>query len=265
MAALCIIKLRHSSIIWMFHNIRPHQGENWMTRNISNWLFRNSTMIVAHSQEAAEYARNHANCMVEYRCHPIEPINVDAWTTIIEPFDLFIWGSILPYKGVLEFVSLPKIQSSNLRIKIIGSCKDKTIDYQLSSCINEHIVYENGRADFAEIAANCKAARFVLFPYIGDCVSSSGALVDTIVLGGTPLGPNIAAFKDLAEDGICITYTDYENLMEMLTTSSEAAIRDTDSFIKSNTWDQMGKFIYDKISLYRSKSKIKNIQNERTE
>lgn len=51
----------------------------------------------------------------------------------------------------------------------------------------------------------------------------------------------------------------------MLTTSSKAAIRDTDSFIKSNTWDQMGKFIYDKISLYRSKSKIKNIQNERTE
>lgn len=222
-------------------------------------------MIVSHSQEAAEYARKHAKCMVEYRCHPIEPINVDAWTTIIDPFDVFMWGSILPYKGVLEFVSIPKIQSSNLRIKIIGSCKDKTIDYQLSSCINEHIVYENRRADFAEIAANCKAARFVLFPYIGDCVGSSGALVDTIVLGGTPLGPNIGAFKDFAEDGICITYTDYENLMEMLTTSSEAAIRDTDSFIKSNTWDQMGKFIYDKISLYRSKSKIKNIQNERTE
>ena len=84
------------------------------------------TMIVSHSQEAAEYARNHAKCMVEYKCHPIESINVDAWTTIIEPFDVFIWGSILPYKGVLEFVSLPKIQSSNLRIKRIGSCKDKT-------------------------------------------------------------------------------------------------------------------------------------------
>ncbi|WP_194968036.1 hypothetical protein [Klebsiella pneumoniae] len=44
-------------------------------------------------------------------------------------------------------------------------------------------------------------SKCVLFPYKSGSISSSGALMDTIALGGVAIGPDVGAFKDLEKKG----------------------------------------------------------------
>lgn len=246
-----LIKRRGAEIVWMFHNKIPHQGETKLTRTLSNWLFKHASLIISHSKEAAEYAQQRSNSRVLYRCHPVKIPKYDAtFKTVEEHFDVFIWGQILPYKGIYEFVNNPSIRDSRLKIKIVGVCKDAELDNKIKSCLSSRIHYENRRADFREIAFLCKNSKYVLFPYIGNCVSSSGALIDTIAFGGHPIGPNIGAFKDLADEGVCTTYQNSDDLLRILNSAQTKITDDTRrSFMEENTWERFGDFMHQQLSL----------------
>lgn len=233
---LRIIRWRKKKIIWMFHNIHPHQGDNKYSRKIQEILFNQANIIISHSQEAAEYARQKTEKNVIFKCHPISPIPVKPYVGKVAPCDALIWGAILPYKGIYEFISDVKVQKSNLRIRIIGKCSDKELCKRIKSQCNECITFENRRIDFDELAICIANSRYVLFPYIGDCVSSSGALIDTIVLGGTPIGPHVGAFKDLEQEEVCLTYNQKGDLIELLKGDRTLNHDDVNRFISNNSW-----------------------------
>lgn len=238
---LKIIRWRKKKIVWMFHNIHPHQGNNKYSRKIQDILFSQASLIISHSQEAAEYARQKADNKVIYKCHPVSAIPVKPFKGKVEPCDVLIWGAILPYKGVFEFVSNTYIQKSNLRVRIIGKCSDKVLCNKINSQCNEYITFENRHIDFDELAACIVQSRYVLFPYVGDCVSSSGALIDTIVLGGIPVGPHKGAFKDLKEEGVCITYQSKDELIEILNEQVELKQEYLNEFISKNSWNNFAR------------------------
>ena len=48
--ALKIIQLRRKKIIWIFHNIHPHQGVNAYTIKMQKWLFKNSGFTYCFSK-----------------------------------------------------------------------------------------------------------------------------------------------------------------------------------------------------------------------
>lgn len=234
---LKIIKWRQKPIIWMFHNTHPHQGDNKHSRKIQDILFHQSKLIISHSQEAADYARQKGGDKVIYRCHPVHPISIKPFEGEIEPCDVLIWGAILPYKGIYEFVSDSNVKNTNLRIRIVGKCSDYELNDKIESQCNEYITFENRRIGFDELAACIAKSRYVLFPYIGDCVSSSGALIDTIAMGGTPVGPNVGAFKDLEKEGMCYTYTNNESLLSLLKFEKKISPINRNIFINKNSWD----------------------------
>lgn len=246
--AVIVIKMRGKKLIWMFHNIHPHNGVSFYSKTVSWLLFRFSSLIVSHSKDAAEYAKSKSSWQVVYKCHPIKAFDSKEleYEGKIEKCDVLIWGSIIRYKGIAEFISLPEVQQSNLRIRIIGKSSDKNLIDEIKKYCNERIVLDEKRASFGEIAAYCKSSKYVLFPYIGDCVSSSGALIDTIAMGGNPVGPNIGAFKDLKEEGICSTYNTYDNLLEIL--MSARPIICSDAFVKKNNWESFANFINNTIN-----------------
>lgn len=245
---LRIIQWRKKEIIWMFHNIHPHQGDNKYSKKIQNILFKQSKLIISHSQKAAEYARQRTYTKVIYKCHPVSQISVNPFKEDVEPCDVLIWGTILPYKGVYEFISEKNVQSSNLRIRIIGKCSDNELCDILKSKCNERITFENRRVDFDELAACIAHTRYVLFPYIGDCVSSSGALIDTISLGGIPIGPCVGAFKDLEMEGVCLTYNKTDELVELLKGNSTLAADNINSFMSNNSWQNLASEIKNQIN-----------------
>lgn len=244
--ALCIIKIRRRKIIWMFHNIHPHTGISLYSRLIQGLLYKFSNLIISHSQEATNYLRE-KGIKAEFISHPIKCFDFEQlkFGEKIYPCDVLIWGTIAKYKGIKEFISIPEIQSSTLKIRIIGTGKDKKLLEEIASYCTNNIVLEEKRASYGEIAAYCKTAKYVLFPYVGDCVSSSGALIDTLAMGGTPIGPNKGAFRDLAHDHLCVTYNNKKELMEIL--NSQVTKIETKKFLKENSWSNFAHFVNEKI------------------
>lgn len=242
-----ILKYRRGKIIWMFHNIHPHEGENKYSKSIQNFLYRKSDLIISHSKEAADFVKTKSQTEILYKCHPITKINVTEKVEV-SFCDILIWGTILPYKGVLEFISKSFVRNSQWAIHIIGICKDKQLENDIKGLCNANIKYENRHIGFNELYYKIQNCKYVLFPYIGDCVSSSGALIDTIVLGGTPVGPNRGAFKDLSEEQLCLTYQNDEELSNVLNQNITINSEKRQKFINENSWDAFGKFLYEKLN-----------------
>lgn len=236
-ASLHVIRFRKKRLIWMFHNIRPHQGENFYSKTIQNFLFANADKIISHSVDAYHFAKNRAAGMVEFVCHPVEPISFIPME-IEENIDVLIWGNIFPYKGVVEFLESLKKDSLKISVCILGLCKDLELSSKINKLCDKSIRFYNRKANFDEIASYIRKSKYVLFPYIGECVSSSGALIDTIVMGGTPVGPKVGAFKDLAQEHMCLAYNSYAELFDILK-SNNIQIKDENrkNFIKQNSWD----------------------------
>lgn len=244
--ALSIIRFRKTKIIWMLHNIHPHQGENAISRYMQNWLYKNSSVIISHSRDAVAVAEVNAKSEVVYKCHPVKKIQDDANFKVVKPFDILIWGQIHPYKGVVEFLESRFVQENCIKIKIIGRCDNLALSKKISFLCQENIEFENRKIEFSELQNYMRACKIVLFPYIGDCVSSSGALMDTIVLGGKPVGPRMGAFKDLSEEGVCQTYCGYDDLKEILFQRGKENNdfeKKRDLFIRNNLWELFGQNI----------------------
>lgn len=248
MLGLQIVKWRKAKIVWIFHNIHSHGGETKWTQRFREFLFKNANLIIAHSQEAAEYAKRYAKHRVEFKNHPLEPVVYPVWKGEVQEYDFFYWSSILPYKGVYEFLSNPLCQMSGKKIRVLGKCRDQELWAKIESLSNDYIKVENRAADFSEIAAQCKKAKYVLFPYIGDSISSSGVLMDTLLMGGTPLGPNRGAFADLAAEGCCLTYNSIDEVFSLSTDNDVCKKLDkekVDKFIEENSWPSFGRWILD--------------------
>ncbi|SHK26615.1 hypothetical protein [Fibrobacter sp. UWB12] len=233
--SLCIIKIRKKKIVWMLHNLQPHEGVDYGSRFTMNFLYKYANLIVSHSNDAALVAREKAHCRVEYICHPITSIEKVSYEGRLFPCDILIWGSILPYKGVAEFLQVFREKKCSLNVVVLGKCSSESLNSQLLSLVGNNIVYENRFADFSEIHAYIQNSKYVLFPYIGDCVSSSGALIDSIAMGGLPVGPRKGAFRDLEKEGVCVTYSDYEELFNIL--QSNHPQNNVVEFLKNNSWE----------------------------
>lgn len=251
LVAICVILLRRAKIVWIFHNIHPHDGETRWSLFLKKILFRYSSLIVSHSKEAADYAMQFANCPVKYKSHPIKNLQYRDWNGGVKECDFYIWGHIFPYKGVKELVSNPLCVTSRRKILIVGKCDEPELNSAIVKYCNENVVFENRSANFDEIAAQCRKAKYVLFPYIGESVSSSGVLMDTLLMGGTPVGPDKGAFKDLKERGCCVTYKSYSELFNLPIQEGQKICLEPNnvhSFLKENTWSGFAKWLFDEVS-----------------
>lgn len=248
---LLIIHFRKCKIVWIFHNIHPHEGENFWTKHTQKLLFKWSTFIIAHSKEAAEYAKKYSACQVYYRCHPLIPHNYPNIEEKVAECDFLIWGNIFPYKGVLEFISNPLCKKTGVRILIKGKCDDEVLRKQIEEQATENILFENRSLCFDELASQINKSKYVVFPYVGESISSSGVLIDTIQMGGVPVGPKRGAFSDLAEQGCCITYDNISEVFNLPLDDNERLrlnefqVKD---FLRNNTWEAMGKWMYEVIN-----------------
>ena len=235
--SLFVIKLRKKKIIWVLHNIHPHDGSNGKSSKIQKRLFAESSIVVCHSKEAFDFARKNANGKCLFFNHPVQRIEFADVPADKKNIDVLIWGNILPYKGVYEFLSNSEVQNSNLNILVLGVCRDEILTTQIESCCSGKIIFENRKADYNELHSVMQSCRYVLFPYIGKSVSSSGALIDTLVLGGTPVGPKVGAFSDLSEMNVCLAYRDFSELKQILQSNVELSKNSVNAFLKNNSWN----------------------------
>lgn len=248
------LKLRKARIYWVFHNFSSHEGKSYFSDAIKKLMLRQSDVIITHSYEAFEYLRLNTVRSVKtlFVNHPIKKREIPR---VAEPnkYDILIWGSIMPYKGIVEFLQYLKNVECSFKVKIVGKCKDEDYVRKIDSLTTNEVSFENRIVPFEELGCLVRESRFVLFPYLKQSVSSSGALMDTLSFGGSPIGPARGAFLDMERDGLCYTFDSYNDILDIVEKKSVISFDRIEKFISENTW---GKFAEKLLSIEVVKDKV---------
>ncbi len=234
-------------IVWTLHNKHSHENEN------SRWsdfmyllMFKYSDFIITHSGEGIVFSNENFpqySKKVRYLVHPVRQLPATHVQKELK-YDLFIWGTIWPYKGIIEFLKFLKTSgNSHLKVLIAGICINNDIKAELNNILSENIVYHDQFFEMNEIAAFSSQSKFTLFTYKTGSVLSSGSLMDSIAFGSMIIGPDTGAFKDLSLYGFIRTYNSLEDIIGICNSYSPANNNvelERKLFCNENSWEIFG-------------------------
>jgi len=183
--------------------------------------------------------------------HPVLPA-----IPVIPPerkkYDILIWGMVAPYKGIDQFLRFVReAQLQHLKILIAGRISDNAYRNEMMGYQNEQIEIRDAFISTEQLTSYIAQSRMVLFTYLKHSILSSGALMDTLRYKPVIIGPCLGAFKDLSEEGLIYTYSDYPHLKQLLQ-DLQYMTPDTEKmekFISDNSWPNFGFTIYKFIDL----------------
>lgn len=241
-------------IIWVLHNKGSHHGGfNSKTEKMFQVLMEKSNHILTHSLAGIEFVKEKypfASDKVEALVHPVEPPFGDS-DQEEKLYDILIWGSVHPYKGIDLFLDF--IQKSakfhKYKILIIGKCFDQDYKNKILKYTTKNIVYRDKIYSIEQISDFATKSKFVLFTYKSKTIISSGALMDTLRMHVQVIGPDYAAFKDLNRLSCINTYNSFENIYSILEnydTTKNLNFTERERFHKENSWESF----VEKISHY---------------
>lgn len=215
------VKILRKKIIWILHNKSTHdiKNNNWI-----NFMFflmmKHSDLIITHSLGGIDFAKKNYpkfTSKIKYLMHPTLEV-LPVVSELPKKYDVLIWGVILPYKGIVQFLKFitDSNESSLLKILIVGKCSDKEYKKQLDVFLSKNITHLDDFYNIDEICRFANQSKFILFTYRSDSVLSSGALMDSIRMGANIIGPNLGAFRDLSSYDFINTYNTYDDITKIL-------------------------------------------------
>jgi len=245
---LFLAKLSGKGIIWIMHNKYVHdkthgRKNNPWTRRLFHRMIRSSDLIITLSQAGVEFVNKdfpRYSHKVRYLIHPVqEPF--ERKDEKEKPFDLFIWGAIHPYKGLLEFLKFIRESKLSYNILIAGKCNDSAYKEELQGYLDSNISFHDEFLEMKKIAEYSSQSRYTLFTYNSDSVLSSGSLMDSIRMGSSIIGPKKGAFLDLEPYSFIQTFENYKDIIDILKLSKSDAEKENleiREFCDQNTWQK---------------------------
>jgi beta-1,4-mannosyltransferase len=245
---LIIVKLLGKKILWVLHNKYTHdEARNRLIDFMFKVMMRNSHFILTHSKSGIDFVKEKFPMYlskVRYITHPVKRIypEIDYNDINKKIFDFLIWGVILPYKGVLQFLRYVKNSNemSSFKILIVGECLDNKYKMKLNEYLSETVIHLDKYYTIERIAGFAANAKVTLFTYNPETILSSGSLMDSIGMGSMVIGPDAGAFRDLSIYSFVKTYNTYSDIIDIMKNYGEykdSFKRDIESFCKENGWD----------------------------
>ncbi len=248
---LPFLKITGVRIFYTVHNKKSHRPDyHFIKQFIRKFCYIFADYLLVHSSEGLRLLnRPWLLKKTRYEPHPFQDSSKET-QYIKKQWDILIWGSVQPYKGIdlfLEFVKLNPQYFEKTKILVAGKVNppayyDKLMNYQTS-----FIVIRDNFLDETTLNEYIATSRIVLFTYNDASVLSSGALVHSISQQALIVGPNIAAFKDMKEKGIIEVYDHFEEISDKINIikNNEADYKKRMlEFVSKNTWQIFGTKIY---------------------
>lgn len=244
---LSLFKLFRIKIVWTMHNKLAHSLTNvYWKKLIFNKMLIYSDVIMTHSSEGIEYGEDMlkgAKYKIFYYPHPVKDRRLDKQD--IKEYDILIWGTISPFKGIDKF--LDYIYQNGLqnmyKILIIGKSRFEDYRKKLIKYKSNNILIKNEFIEDKLLQELIAKSKLVLFTYSQRSVLSSGVLMDSLGYGANIIGSDTGAFGDLAQEGIINTFTDFPEMFkkidEQLDGKSEINNnKKLEDFLFNNSWDK---------------------------
>jgi beta-1,4-mannosyltransferase len=247
---LIFFRIKGIKVIWTLHNKKSHwKKRKKITKLIYLQMLRRSDLIITHAREGLKLVKDPSKAYFIH--HPVREIKYKRSRNEIPESDLLIWGSISPYKGIVEFIEFLEnrglLNAYNLLIAGKISSEELSHKFKVWESSFPKLLVFNEFLPEESIMACINSAKIVLFTYHSDSVLSSGALMDTLSQKAFIIGPDTGAFKDLAELGIIDTYQNFTDLLERIDRILNTQHYDPDrkkaisKFLMDNTWENFSK------------------------
>jgi len=245
-------------IIWTLHNKISHSANKlFLKKMIFRQVLKNSDLVITHSEEGIQYAENFLKGVSDkifFFPHPIVPQQPLAQHT--KEFDILIWGTLAPYKGILEF--LEYLYAANLqeryKILIVGKSLDQEYFRKIKNLENSNITIRNQFISDKELKELVSKSKIILFTYSGNSVLSSGALIDSIAYHANVIGPEAGAFREMGKSGLIYTYKTFSQLPDIINnliqSNNESEIDAIKKFIKEHSWNKFAEALEERLKVF---------------
>ncbi len=170
-------------------------------------------------------------------------------------YDLLIWGTVSPYKGISEFIEhLTKaVGFKGYSILIAGKFNSDVYYEYIKNKKPANVTIINkilSEDELIELFATC---RYVLFTYNSPSVLSSAALCKTMSFGQEVIGPDLGSFKQLGSKGLLYHYNSFPALEKLLNDLKNQKIIPIDktsliSYIEKHSWLNFAEFLTSKLN-----------------
>ena len=241
------LKISNRRIIWVLHNKKPHGENKKAVKKILTYLIAKfSDYIITHASEGVRLINKRYKFTIGktfYIDHPTKNrLNMTVSSKEEKQYDLLIWGNIIGYKGIYQFLKYIKEENiNNLKICVVGNCTTPKIAEEIQSVANANTTLIFKGASFDELAGYIAASEFVLMPYIQDSILSSGILMDSLSFGAKVIGPNTGSFNDYADNKDLNVYIfkEYKDICEIIKNNSDKKISSEgySRFLENNNWN----------------------------
>jgi glycosyltransferase involved in cell wall biosynthesis len=234
------------------HNKLSHNKDHlFLKKIIFNTLISHADFIITHASEGITYAgsiKPGSEKRTHYFPHPVKDRRME--TNKEKQFDILIWGTLSPYKGILEFLRLlhEKVLQNKYSILVIGKSTSKEYYDSLLQYTNDNIILKDDFLSDDVLCSLINQSKIVLFTYAKSSILSSGVLMDSIGFGATVVGPYVGAFADLSKEGIISTYHDTVDLFAvidgLIAKQENYHTPQMEDFLKANSWEEFAKNIH---------------------
>jgi glycosyltransferase involved in cell wall biosynthesis len=244
---LILLKLLRYRLIWTAHNLLPHERTSLNDRLLMKMLLLLSDKVIVHSDiqlptnkkiiiPHGNYINFYPNVVTKHEAR--KKLDVQQ-----NDFVFLFFGHIKPYKGVeLLLNSFQKIQKTNMKLLIVGDCKDPQyldlLNKKTDKLTNVTIIQSFIASD--EVQYYFNAADTVVLPFKE--VTTSGSFILASSFKKTVIAPCIGMFATLPQ-----------NLGYFYSLSNEDVLSSAmlQSFLQRKRLPAKGKLSYDYVSKFK--------------
>lgn len=197
------IKQQKKTIIWVKHNLKPHQlpHAHWLGKCYHIFL-KFLLNRIAHHKFAHSQLFCNSNPTFSYIPHPVYEIKPSD--SVIK-YDGIIAGRIMRYKGVLDLLRHWPLEKS---LAIAGTVEDPTLEKEIRDLILKRKLTVLCRFEFInDDALNLllSQSRFVVVPNKKDSMIASGVIIHALSARKHVLASDTDYAKELQANGYPVT------------------------------------------------------------
>ncbi|RYZ16977.1 MAG: hypothetical protein EOO16_24925 [Chitinophagaceae bacterium] len=244
-------RLSGKQVVWFVHNTISHSKHHWRAKRFTAALMRRfAHTVLAHASGAAQVAGRRPVAVCDHPMPAFTPVPAAA-----PRWDVVLWGSVSPYKGILEFVRLHAARPELREVKVLvaGRFSSPELYEAVRAAAGSNVTLRNELIAEKELPQLLAQSRYVLFAYKSASVLGSAALCRTLGFGKTVIGPDCGAFRALAARGLLYSHRNNDELCALLQQlQAEPRYVDTgalETYAAENGWGHFAAFLQEQLDV----------------